>query len=286
MKKVALVCLGIFIFNCCFAAINKTILIFDGHPHRYLPENFRTSNHPLPPNSGVPTSGLRSLHIIGCGEFSSLQLRHIKKRYPHLIVVDLRQESHGFVNGLPISWFAHYDWGNIGKPPNMIRVIERNLLQQLKAKKHVIIYKVYHPKLQGKIVHKEAIKINITSVYSEKQLTAKMNVRYRRFFVTDHFPPTIQQAKAFIRFSKSIPKNTWVLFHCKAGIGRTTTFMIMYDMLHNVRHITFNETLLRQKLLGGHDMYQLPNDRVQAQLSKDRITFLHYFYNKLQETKQ
>ena len=37
----------------------------------------------------------------------------------------------------------------------------------------------------------------------------------------------------FLDFVKNQPKDSWLHFHCKEGIGRTTTFMIMYDIIKN-----------------------------------------------------
>jgi len=50
-------------------------------------------------SGGLPASG--------SGQFSLIGLNKLKERIGRydIIVVDLRDESHGFLNGLPVSWF-------------------------------------------------------------------------------------------------------------------------------------------------------------------------------------
>lgn len=43
--------------------------------------------------------------------------------------------------------------------------------------------------------------------------------------VKDHYPPTIKQARDFIKLVKS--KKGKILFHCEHGHGRTSTFCIL-----------------------------------------------------------
>ena len=40
-------------------------------------------------------------------------------------------------------------------------------------------------------------------------------------------------------------------FHCKEGIGRTTTFMIMYDIMKNYKEVSLNDIIKRQYLPSG-----------------------------------
>ena len=31
-----------------------------------------------------------------------------------ICIVDLREESHGFFDGIAVSWYGEHDWGNVG----------------------------------------------------------------------------------------------------------------------------------------------------------------------------
>ncbi len=61
--------------------------------------------------------GLETLSISGSAQFSREGLRQLQEKLAgkKLLVVDLRQESHGFLNGWPVSWYADHDWANLGK---------------------------------------------------------------------------------------------------------------------------------------------------------------------------
>src|SRR5438128_12490393 len=46
-------------------------------------------------------------------------------------IFDLRQETHVFVNGLPVSWFATRDWANVGRSQTEIEEAEAVWVQSL-----------------------------------------------------------------------------------------------------------------------------------------------------------
>src|SRR5213594_4166265 len=74
-----------------------------------LPRNFRTTDEPPKGGNGTlpPTTGLSDLHASGSGEFTADNLKLLLTRmHGPVTIFDLRQETHIFVNGLPVSWFA------------------------------------------------------------------------------------------------------------------------------------------------------------------------------------
>ncbi|MBU3197100.1 hypothetical protein KPL26_10470 [Clostridium algidicarnis] len=77
----------------------------------------------------------------------------------------------------------------------------------------------------------------------------------------------------FVSLVKSQPKNTWLHFHCKQGIGSTTTFMIMYDMIKNAHHVTADDIIKRQLLLANFD-----ESHIKSFYNNERIIFLNNFY--------
>src|SRR6266699_4059229 len=87
-----------------------------------LPRNFRTTDDPLTGKSATPgATGLSDLRASGSGEFTpeSLKLVLARTRGP-VTVFDLRQETHIFVNDLPVSWYASHDWANVGRSQSAI----------------------------------------------------------------------------------------------------------------------------------------------------------------------
>ena len=79
----------------------------------------------------------------------------------------------------------------------------------------------------------------------------------------------------FIDIIKSHSEDTWFHFHCKAGVGRTTTFMIMYDIIKNGNNVSLNDIIGRQVLLSGISQ----RDAVDFYVG-NRYDFLSNFYDK------
>ena len=77
-----------------------------------------------------------------------------------------------------------------------------------------------------------------------------------------------------------MPKNGWAHFHCEAGRGRTTTFLVLYDMMRNANRVSLEDIARRQQLL-GYDYHVLrpadPGDW-RAPYTDDRIAFVRAFY--------
>ena len=98
------------------------------------PRNVRTTDDPLKANDGKTpsTTGLIDLHASGSGEFTADNLRLLLTRmHGPVTIFDLRQETHIFVNGLPVSRFATRDWANVGRSQTEIEEAEAGWAQSL-----------------------------------------------------------------------------------------------------------------------------------------------------------
>ena len=78
----------------------------------------------------------------------------------------------------------------------------------------------------------------------------------------------------FIDFVQSQPNGSWLHFHCKEGIGRTTTFMIMYDIMKNHKDVELNDIIKRQVILSG-----MLDEDAESFYTGDHFKFLSDFYN-------
>src|SRR6266478_5387551 len=109
-----------------------------------LPRNFRTTDEPLEANNDqkLPTNtGLTDLRASGGGEFTADSFKLVLERTRGPITVfDLRQETHIFVNGLPISWFATHDWANVGRTHDEIEADEAARVKSLKAGSRIAVH--------------------------------------------------------------------------------------------------------------------------------------------------
>jgi protein-tyrosine phosphatase len=265
-----------------FAKITDTLLILDMPNVATLPDNFRTTSDELAGMSSLQKQGLDKLHAAGSQQFSEQGLKTALSRLPthSVIVVDLRRESHGLLNGSGISWYGPQNSANEAKSPSQIKVSETRLLTRLKKSHFKWVYKILE-KTKDNFIEKTKIEfVVVDNVKSEQQLVLESHLGYQRFYVEDFHAPRELDVTHFVTFARTVPENTWLYFHCKAGKGRTTTFMVMYDMMKNAKNIAFDDILARQKALGGTDLREMPDKKnFKYKFAQNRLNFLKKFYD-------
>jgi len=248
-----------------------------------LPRNFRTTDDPLKASKGETptTTGLSDLRASGSGEFTpeGLKLVLARTRGP-VTVFDLRQETHMFVNDLPVSWYASRDWANVGRSQSAIQADEAARVQSLKLGSEIDIR-------PGEVVKKGNAgaatlqRVTVKSAGTERDVVGGAGASYVRITVTDHARPLNDEVDRFVLAVRALPENGWAHFHCEAGRGRTTTFMVLYDMLRNANRVSLEDIVRRQKILGyDYDVLQpsKPGDW-RAPYTEDRAAFVRAFYD-------
>ncbi|WP_036745805.1 hypothetical protein, partial [Paenibacillus sp. UNC451MF] len=243
-----------------------------------LPKKFRMTA-PLPDGLSEQSNltGLAELNISGSGQFSQkgLQLMQQTIGETRITVVDLRQESHGFVNGMAISWYGLNNGCNKHLTHEEILMEEGKLLQEVADSQELVF-----DRLEKKSVDLDSPVIGQKTVLTEEELVKSEGADYIRFFVTDHHRPSDKEVDRFIRYAIGLPQGAWLHFHCRGGVGRTTSFMLMYDMLHNARRISKDDIIHRHILIGGKDVNSAdPKDEYKYGPALERLAFLHRFYD-------
>ena len=245
---------------------NNANLVLDSQNYNDIPKHFRRSTDTLntQSNSGINISGLNTLNISGSQQFSecnlSLVIESIGVSLP-IFVIDLRQESHGFINGAPVSWANALNNANIVLTKEEVLINEYNKLSSIKLNVPITYYN-----------HKN-ITVIPKKVEDEEHLVTSNSLSYIRIPVTDGKIPTDEMVDYFVELVKLQPKDTWIHFHCKQGIGRTSTFMIMYDMIKNSMSVSADDIINRQLLLANFDESHIKSFR-----NNERIDFLQDFY--------
>jgi len=240
-------------------------IVLDNLNYDKLPAHLRsTLNLKILDNKNININGLDKLNISGSQQFSKfnidLILNFINTSLP-ITDIDLRQESHGFVNGLPISFENKDNDSNKGLSKEQVLLKEDTDLKSIKLKNPLTFYN--HPD----------ITVTPTEVESESKLAKDKSLSYIRIPVTDGTLPTDDIVDYFIEIAQHTTKNTWFHFHCKEGVGRTTTFMIMYDMMKNYKVATATEIIDRQISLVDFDEHA-----IQDLTSSRRMAFWQKFY--------
>src|SRR5258707_3885626 len=143
------------------------VLIFDGGTQ--LPVQFRDtmSVYATEPFS---LEGLSTLNTSGSHQYDETQLQNIITRVdPNDFVihfVDLRQESHVFINGIPVSWYADDDWANVGRSLAWIEEDETLHLLRMIAARSITVGTVVKGK-DGQVSMKDPVQRPAVSYRSE-----------------------------------------------------------------------------------------------------------------------
>jgi hypothetical protein len=248
-----------------------------------LPRNFRATDDPIKANKGqIPSdTGLADLHASGSGEFTAdgLKLLLSRTRGP-VTVFDLRQETHIFVNGLPISWFATDDWANVGRTHDEIEADEAARVKSLGPGSKIVVRPGAAIKKPGAVPSARE-NVTVEHASTERDLVDANRAAYVRLTITDHARPLDEEVDRFILAIRTLPENGWAHFHCEAGRGRTTTFMVLYDMLRNATQVSLDDIVRRQQLIGYDYEVLRPADMGswKAPYTDDRIAFVRAFYD-------
>jgi Inositol hexakisphosphate len=248
-----------------------------------LPRNFRTTNDPLNESKGetLATTGLSDLRASGSGEFTpkGLKLVLARTRGP-VTVFDLRQETHVFVNDIPLSWYASHDWANVGRSQEEIESEEAARVQSFKPGSEIDV-RPGHPVKHGNGNSVTPQRVTVERASTERDVVEGAGTHYVRVAVTDHARPLDQEVDRFILAVRELPDNAWTHFHCEAGLGRTTTFMVLYDTLRNATRVSLEDVVHRQKILSdGYDVLQPAEPgNWKAPYAADRAAFVRKFYD-------
>ncbi len=250
---------------------NTVNLVLNSSNYKEMPKNFRKTSDLtyLKNNKELNLSGLEKLNISGSQQFSEyslpLLIKSIGTPLP-ITVYDLRQESHGFINGAPVSWENKYNDTNKGLTKEQVLKYESNKLKSIKLNTPISFYN--HPE----------ITMVPTKVEDESKLTNSQALSYIRIPVTDGKIPTDDMVDYFVELVKAQTKDSWFHFHCKEGIGRTTTFMIMYDMIKNSKEVTSKDIINRQLQLAKFDA-----SHISSFTNPERTNLLENFYKYTKE---
>jgi hypothetical protein len=214
-------------------------LIYDIDPNKGpTAENFRMASG-LQPHA-YPASGSHQLDFARLRDRLAEVVTQYKTR--DLFLVDLREETHGYLGGRAVSWYADNDFANVGMTPGLIQRDEEARLGALVGETTVPVFKIEADGSDNRQQQRELPvsydDVPVASPQTERQAFEGMQigpctVHYVRIPVTDHCGPS---QDALAEFCATVPvstdpSQTWVHFHCHGGDGRTTSFLALYDIL-------------------------------------------------------
>lgn len=236
-----------------------------------FPKSFRYMNPAYSP-SPLPTElGLNKMQASASSQFNQHTFPALLEKLPkkNITIIDLREESHGFVNGIAILWkLPHSTWTNVGMTAQQIEYEELSNFRALLNGESTLVN-----------IQDQPMDMEISEVFTEKQLVESHHVKYMRIPVTEHHRPRDDEVDQFVKIMMNLTPEDWVHLHCRGGKGRTTLFLNMYDMLLNARYVSFSDILNRQLLLGGTDFFRLRDPLDERHIpAVERLEFLKQFY--------
>lgn len=224
------------------------------------------------------------ISAIASGQFSEEELLAVKQKYPKdkIIIVDLRSESHIFINGKPVLWRSEFDSANVGKNASQITADEQNKIKQItNAKKIIVADNLVKDEKSGWYSSLSPVVIDVKNAVSEQDLAKELGFGYIRIPVRDHSPPSQLQLNQMVSLIKNTPETTKIYVHCAGGKGRTTTFLAVMDILKNVKNNSFEEIIKRQHKANGANLEKLDQESEwRLKLAEQRIDLLKNFYQK------
>lgn len=190
-----------------------------------------------------------ALKMSASGQPTKQELFGIKEKIPskyRLILVDLRNESHGYLNGEPILWTKDK------QAPTLTELFNQPQIQ-----------------IQDRSGHSYIIAPEV--ILTEEALAKTLQIDHVRFSTKHAQEPAELLVDAFIQFVDTLKEDDWLHLHCREGWSRTTLYCAMLDMLKNAMEVPFQAIIRRQYEIGGANMAAEPELSVQ-------YNFLQRFY--------
>jgi hypothetical protein len=270
---------------CSVVMASQPLMVMDVSDSNSLPQRFRTTNDTVKSDKVMNLSleGLDELHILGSAQFSAEQLPLVLTQISSkkVTIVDLREECHGYIYGLAVSWYGAHNQANKGKPLEEIVTEEASRLDGIMNSRQAKLIMSFD---KQRLSEDKVQDIEVNDVMVESRLAELNHVGYVRLPVTDRMAPGNESIDKFVEFVKKMPPDMWLYFHCRAGHGRTTTFMLLYDILRNGKKLPLADLAERQYLLGGVDLLVSPpkevSNKYQDYVRRAQLIKLFYEYVK------
>ncbi len=232
------------------------------------------------------STGLDTLWISGSGAPSAEGFKNIKKNIQQatgnkakiMIDVDLRQESHGYLNKNAITLASENDWINFNKTNTVSEQDEQKWLASFSTRDKVENVLTPTQFKSGKFTSGKNYLVK--EIVDEKMIATAADFQYFRLMVSDHMAPRDEEVDRFVMLVKNQKPYTWVHIHCRGGNGRTTTFMTMYDMLHNADKVSLDDIVKRQASVPPYYnvLETTHEDPLLTKYYEKRAAFIRKFY--------
>lgn len=189
-------------------------------------------------------------------------------------ILDLSSGQMPYLDQHALKWYGYKDLASISDT-SIEKTFSRTLFLGLKAK--------YYQLKSGKVFRD----ITESDLSTEKEAIEKRGYHYLNPMPTDWLVDW-SFVDELVRIFETIPDDAWLYFHCAHGHGRTTTSMLIYDILKSDRSIPLNHILKRQYCIGGEDVRNTEvweNGTWDENELKAREKIIYFFYDYMHDPK-
>src|SRR5947207_13209141 len=120
-------------------------------------------------------------------------------------IFDLRQETHVFANGLPVSWFATRDWANVGRSQTEIEEAEAVWVQSLGPGSEIAV-RPGHAVKEGNAEPAVPQQVIVNEASTERDLVGSAAASNVLMPVTDHTRPHSEAVDRFLPVVRPLPE--------------------------------------------------------------------------------
>lgn len=211
------------------------LLIFGGiyllSTDSYTQAKFRTMQDPISSREKVDLTGLKEIHASGgpAVDFSNLKekLRSLQEK---IIIVDAIRQYHGYMSNRFFTEFPTTFLAYDRHDPDLRHFIRRLFITNTtQVRKDLLI--------------------------PEKTLAEKYGFGYKNIKIDSRISTPDESVDEFVHFIDTLPKETWLHFHCRLGKGRTSIMLVMLDTMKNAPTVALEDIVKRQHLLGSENLF-------------------------------
>lgn len=227
-------------------------------------------------------------------QLSAQEMEELVRQLPNrkFTIVDLREETHFFLNGASVSLTNTDNNLNEGKQLPEIREEEYALIEKITQQGHAVLHTRKKEKILTQGAKEKTIVFSphaptlVQDILTEEMLVDSLNGNYVRIPITDHEFPSETQIDALISLYETQQKeSSWIHFHCAAGRGRSSVALSIFAILNWARHHSLIEIFQHLESRGNRQLLK-PVKAGKPIKQRSDSAFWEEFYRFASERKQ
>jgi hypothetical protein len=179
----------------------------------------------------------------------------------NLVIFDLSDECHGFINGLPVYWNDFRD----------SKELEQEFLTEAQDSGYLWIQENDQT---------DPLCFPVSEAITESDLVGSYGHIYARYPLEDgHLPHKF--VDQFVQFIHDISPDYWIHFHDRTGGAKSSTMLILTDIIRSDRQLSLQDIMEKHEI--KLDLADFSSDEELMAFVQQRLEFICDFYDYCQE---